>query len=401
MSLWESILVALQGLRANKMRSSLTALGVIIGVSAVITMLAIATGARESMMQRIQGMGTNILFIRPGQSRSMGVRMRVDTLTMEDSDAIAKECRLIAQTAPEISTRAQVKYGNVNSNLTIVGTSFQFPDIRNYDIDAGRFFSESEQRAAKKVAVLGPTVVDDMFEGSNPIGKRIRIRGILFQVIGVTAEKGAGGFGDPDNQIYIPITTAMKRVFGLEYVNSIAAQAVSDKVMDKAQVEIEELLRKRHKIRPGEDDDFHVRNQADILEMANEAAGIFTLLLGGIASVSLVVGGIGIMNIMLVSVTERTREIGIRMAVGARRRDIQRQFLVEALVLSLMGGVVGILLGAGASALITHFSTLTARVSAASVAMSFSFAAIVGIVFGVYPAQRAASLNPIDALRYE
>lgn len=280
MSLWESILVALQGLRANKMRSALTALGVIIGVSAVITMLAVATGAKESMMERIQGMGTNILFIRPGQSRSMGVRTRVDTLTMEDSNAIAEECKLIARTAPEVSTRAQVKYGSANSNLTILGTSADFPEVRNYEIETGRFFNESEQRTSKKVAILGPTVVEDMLGGDNPIGKKIRIRGILFEIIGVTAEKGAGGFGDPDNQIYIPITTAMKRVFGLEYVNSISAQAISDDVMEDAQLEIEELMRERHKIRAGEDDDFYVRNQADIVEMANEAAGIFCFWAG-------------------------------------------------------------------------------------------------------------------------
>ena len=404
MSVWESVLVAWEGLRANKMRSALTMLGVIIGVAAVITMLAVASGAKESMMSRIQSMGTNVLFVRPGQARR-GPVMRgagsSETLTVKDSDAIVKNCPSVEKCAPEVMGSAQVKYGNTNTNVSIRGIDVDYPSIRNYEVERGRFFSDPEIRTSKKVAIIGPTAAKELMGDEYPIGKRVRIKGIRFEIIGLMKEKGAGGFGDPDNQIYIPITTAMNRLFGLDNVNTISAQARSMAVMDRAVQEITTLLRDRHRIREGDDDDFHVRNQADIVEMANEAARIFTLLLGGIASVSLMVGGIGIMNIMLVSVTERTREIGIRMAMGARRRDIQRQFLVEAMVLSLVGGIVGILVGAGMSATVSQISELHAAVSIPSIVLSFCFAAFVGIFFGIYPARKASRLDPIDALRYE
>ena len=404
MSVWESVLVAWEGLRAHKMRSALTMLGVIIGVAAVITMLAVASGAKEKMMSRIQSMGTNILFVRPGQARR-GPVMRgagsSETLTLRDSDAIAKKCPSIEKCAPEVSSMAQVKYGNVNTSTTIRGTDVEYLGVRNYEVEHGRFFSQSEIKTSKKVAVIGPTAAENLVGDEYPVGKKVRIKGIQFTIIGVMKEKGAGGFGDPDDQIYVPITTAMNRVFGLDHIGTISAQAYSMQVMDQAVEEITELLRERHRIREGSDNDFHVRNQADIVEMASEAAGIFTLLLGGIASVSLLVGGIGIMNIMLVSVTERTREIGIRMAIGARRRDIQRQFLIEAMVLSLVGGVIGILAGGGMSATISHMTELNAKVLPSSIILAFCFSAFVGIFFGIYPARKASALDPIDALRYE
>ena len=404
MNLWESISVALEGLAANKMRSALTMLGVVIGVSAVITMLALAGGARERMMAHIQQMGTNVLIVRPGQAQRMAVAGglgSVQSLTLKDSEAIAERCPSVARTAPEVMMSAQVKYRNQNTNTSILGTTPDFLSVRNYRVQEGGFFTDRDVKSLRKVAVIGPTTAKNLFGESLPVGKAISIKGTRFTVVGLTAEKGAGGFGDPDDQIFIPVTTAMRRLFGLQYVRTISVQAHSMALMDQASAEVTTLLRKRHRIAAGAEDDFVIRNQAEIIEMASEASGIFAMLLGGIASVSLLVGGIGIMNIMLVSVTERTREIGIRMAVGARRRDIQMQFLVEALVLSMVGGIVGILLGMLGSFAITSLSELRAIVSAPSIALSFSFAAFVGIFFGFYPARKASRLNPIDALRYE
>lgn len=404
MNLWDSITLALEGLAANKMRSILTMLGVIIGVSAVITMLALAGGTSESMMSRIKEMGTNVLSVMSGQSRQGGIMGGMgskESLTLEDAEAIADKCPSVVAVAPEVSGNAQVKYKNQNTNTSIHGTTPEYLTIRNYEVADGAFFTEKDVRSRRKVAVLGPTVVENIFGEESPIGKMIHIKGTGFVVIGVTAEKGAGGFGDSDDQIFIPVTTAMKRLFGLEYVRSISVQAQSMDVMDQASAEISELLRKQHRLAAGDDDDFTIRSQADIMEMANEFSNTFALLLGGIASVSLLVGGIGIMNIMLVSVTERTREIGIRMAVGAHRRDIQVQFLVEAMVLSMVGGAAGILMGALGSFIIRSLSTVNASVSLTSVLLSFGFSAFVGIFFGLYPARKASNLDPIDALRYE
>jgi putative ABC transport system permease protein len=404
MNIGESIQVALEGIAANKMRAALTMLGVIIGVGAVITMLALATGARESMMSRIQQMGTNVLIVMSGRSQRGGVHGGFGSsqrLTLDDAEAIARECPSVAAVAPEVGGNAQVKYLNQNTNTSITGTTPPFLGIRNFTVEEGRFFTESEVRSLKRVAVIGPTTAVTLFGTTSPVGKSIRVRGMQFEIVGLMAAKGAQGFGDPDDQIIIPVTTAMRRVLGVQNVRTISAQATSMKVMDQASTEIGNLLRKRHNIVEGSDEDIMVRNQAEFMEMANEAAGIFTLLLGGIASVSLLVGGIGIMNIMLVSVTERTREIGIRMALGARRRDIRLQFLVEALVLSLLGGAVGILLGFAGAEAISRVPNASAVVSLSSVLMSFGFAAFVGIFFGYYPALQASRLNPIDALRYE
>ncbi|MCE5197949.1 MAG: ABC transporter permease [Armatimonadota bacterium] len=405
MSIFESISVALEGLAANKMRAALTMLGIIIGVSAVITMLALASGASGRMMQQIQQMGTNVLMVMSGQSKSGAVRGgmgSMDTLTLEDSEAIVEKCPDIVKSAPEVRSSAQVKFRNSNTNTSIIGTSPEYLSIRNYHIEHGRFFRARDVKSMRRVAVIGPTTATNIFGKLSPVGKKISIRGIQFQVLGVLASKGAsGGFGDQDDIIMVPVTTAMRRLFGLEYLRTINVQAKTMDRMDQATSQITRVLRKRHHIAEGADDDFVVRNQAEIMEMANETSKVFTLLLGGIASVSLLVGGIGVMNIMLVSVTERTREIGIRKALGARRRDIQRQFLVEALVLSMTGGIVGILLGIMASWGIKSVSGLNATVSVGSVLVSFGFSAMVGIFFGYYPARSASRLDPIESLRYE
>jgi len=404
MNIGESFMVALEGIAANKMRAALTMLGVIIGVGAVITMLALATGASKSMMSRIQSMGTNVLMVMPGRSEHGGVRGGFGSsqvLTLDDVAAVEKDCPSVDAVAPQVGGNAQVKYNSQNTNTSITGTTPSYISISNYQVQSGRFFTDSEVKSLKRVAVIGPTTAATLFGTTSPVGKAIRIRGIQFKIVGLLASKGTQGFQDSDDQIMIPVTTAMKRVFGVQNIRMIIAQAKSMKVMDQASNEVANLLRKRHNIVAGSDQDFNVRNQAEIMQMANQFSSMFTLLLGGIASVSLLVGGIGIMNIMLVSVTERTREIGIRMALGARRRDIQLQFLVEALVLSLLGGAVGILLGFLGAWGLSRMPNATVSVSLSSVLMSFGFAAFVGIFFGYYPALQASRLNPIDALRYE
>ena len=404
MSFKESLSVALESLVANKMRAVLTMLGIIIGVSAVITMLALAKGASSRMMSQVQQMGTNVLVVMSGQSRSGAVRGgmgSVQTLTLEDSDAISEKCSLVVRTAPEVQSSAQVKFRNQNTNTTILGTTPDYPNIRNYKVAKGRFFRERDVKSARKVAVIGPTTAENIFGKLSPVGKSISIRGMQFQVVGLLASKGTSGFGDPDDQIMVPISTAMRRLFGLQYIRSVNVEAASMDQMDAATDQISRLMRKRHKISEGEDDDFLVRNQAEIMEMANEMAQTLALLLGGIASVSLIVGGIGVMNIMLVSVTERTREIGIRKALGARRRDIQSQFLVEALVLSMTGGTMGILFGMGASWILGKFSGMNTVVTLWSILLSFGFSALVGVFFGYYPARAASRLDPIESLRYE
>jgi len=405
MNLRESIEVAIEGLAANKMRAALTMLGVIIGVGAVISMLAIAQGAKNQTMQRIQQMGTNVLMVMSGQSRRGAIRGgfgSVESLTLEDSEAIVKKCPSVVKAVPEVRQNMQVKYRNQNTSTTILGTSADYPEVRNYSVQEGRFFNERETKGAQKVAVIGPTTAANLFGTSSPVGKFINIKGNRFKIVGLTAPKGAtGGWMDPDDQIFVPVTTAMRRLFGVQYLRSISVQAKSMALMMQATTEVTELLRKRHRIKEGADDDFIVRNQAEVMEMAEETSRVFTMLLAGIASVSLLVGGIGIMNIMLVSVTERTREIGIRKAMGARRKDILMQFLIESLVLSLFGGVAGILFGIIGSAVVGKLTGWSISVSLQSMLLSFSFAAAVGVFFGLYPARQAAALDPIDALRYE
>lgn len=404
MNLRESIEVAIEGLVANKMRAALTMLGVVIGVGAVIAMLAIGQGAKEETMQRIQQMGTNVLMVMSGQSRQgavMGGFGSVQSLTLDDAEAIASKCQSVTTAVPEVRQNSQVKYRNQNTNTAIFGTSPDYPSVRNYSVQEGRFFLEQEMKGARKVAAIGPTTAENLFGTSSPVGKSISIKGSRFKVVGLMTAKGAmGGFGDPDDQIFIPITTAMRRVFGVQYIRTISVQSKSMELMEQATTEVATLLRKRHKI-TGDTDDFIIRNQAEVMEMAAETSRTFTLLLAGIASVSLLVGGIGIMNIMLVSVTERTREIGIRKALGARRHDILLQFLIESLVLSLLGGIAGIVFGVVGSAIVGRLTGWNISVSLQSMLLSFTFAAIVGVFFGLYPARQASNLNPIDALRYE
>lgn len=404
MKILRTIKVALKALTRNKMRTFLTALGIIIGVGAVIAMVSIGQGAKEEVEARFSEMGTNLLFVRPGSRQFRGRHGgggSYDTLTAADAQALVENSDLIQYVSPNVNTRAQVIYSNKNWNTSIYGVGDEYHLIRNWEIEEGVFFSESQVRSGQKVCVLGSEVNNNLFEGMYPIGQVIRIKKIPFRVIGTMKPKGASGWFSQDDVIFIPFTTAQTRLVGIDYVQSIDVSAINGRVTTEAQEHIEEILRIRHKIAPGAEDDFNVRNMTDIQEGASEATQVLTILLGGIASISLLVGGIGIMNIMLVSVTERIREIGVRMSVGARERDILLQFLIEAIVLSLMGGLLGILLGVGSSRLISQFAGMETSVSFGSILLAFLFAGSVGIFFGFYPAKKASKLNPIDALRYE
>jgi ABC-type antimicrobial peptide transport system, permease component len=403
--LWEMLQVAWDSLMANKLRSVLTTLGVLIGVAAVITMLAIGQGAREQQLQLIQQMGANVVLVFPGQFRrgAVGFGMgSVQTLTMRDIEALSKGNALIVQVAAEVRRVAQVVYRQKNTSTSVVGVTANYPVVRAYKVEKGRFFTEHEDLANARVAVLGQTVVANLFgENANPVGKTIRINGIPFKVIGVLAKKGALGPMDLDDQILIPLRTAMYRLFGTEYLNTISVQIVRNEFVTAAMEEIERILRRSHRLPPNKPSDFAMRTQAEWEQLAEQTSRLFIILLLSIASVSLIVGGIGIMNIMLVSVAERTREIGIRKAIGAKPSDIQLQFLLEAVVLSLGGGGLGIFFGIAASYAIGKVAGWTVIVSPISVILAFGFAAAVGIFFGYYPARKAAKLEPVEALRYE
>jgi len=400
--------VAFRALARNKMRSFLTALGIIIGVGAVIAMVSIGEGAKRGIESRFAAMGTNLLFVSPGSQNARGVHGgwgSVQTLKEEDAAAIGLECPAVMYISPSVSARAQTVYGNKNWNTSISGTGARYPEVRNWDVEFGAYFDDNMVKSAAKVCVLGADVKTNLFEDEDPVGKVIRVKKIPFKVLGVLKKRGeSGGFGSRDDMIAIPYTTAMRRLQGIDYIQSVDVRAVSASQMAEAQAQIEELLRVRHRIAPGAEDDFTVRNMSEIAESAAEATQMMTVLLGSIAGISLLVGGIGIMNIMLVSVTERIREIGLRMAVGAREKDILLQFLTEAIVLSLMGGLIGIGFGVGASKLIKKikmFASFNTVVSIESVLMAFLFAATIGIFFGFYPARKASRLDPIEALRYE
>ena len=400
--------IAFRALGRNKMRSFLTALGIIIGVGAVIAMISIGEGARRGIEDRFASMGTNLLFVSPGSQNQRGVHGgwgSLTTLKEDDALAIARECPAVLYVSPSVSARAQTVYGNKNWNTSISGTGDRYPEVRNWEVEFGAYFDEAMVKSAAKVCVLGADVKTNLFEDEDPIGKVIRIKKIPFKVLGVLKKRGeSGGFGSRDDMITIPYTTAMRRLQGIDYIQSVDVRAVSAETLTEAVAQIQELLRNRHRIAPGAEDDFTVRNMSEIAETAAEATQMMTVLLGSIAGISLLVGGIGIMNIMLVSVTERIREIGLRMAVGARERDILLQFLTEAIVLSLMGGFIGIGVGVGASKLLKHikmFASMKTVVSPESVVLAFSFAAAIGIFFGFYPARKASRLDPIEALRYE
>ncbi len=400
--------IALRALSRNKMRSFLTGLGIIIGVGAVIAMVSIGEGAKRGIESRFASMGTNLLFVRPGSQNQRGVHGgwgSMTTLKEEDAAAIETQCPAVMYVSPSVSARAQTVYGNKNWNTSISGTGARYPEVRNWDVESGMYFDDPMVKAAAKVCVLGADVKTNLFEDEDPIGKVIRIKKIPFKVLGVLKKRGeSGGFGSRDDMICIPYTTAMRRLQGIDYIQSIDVRAVSAEKMAEAQAQIEDLLRVRHRIAPGAEDDFNVGNMSEIAESAAESTKMMTVLLGSIAGISLLVGGIGIMNIMLVSVTERIREIGLRMAIGAREKDILLQFLTEAIVLSLLGGLIGIAFGVGASKLLKNikmFSTITTVVTLDSVLLSFFFAAAIGIFFGFYPARKASRLDPIEALRYE
>ncbi len=408
MHIFKIIRVSIRALGRNKMRTFLTALGIIIGVGAVIAMVSIGTGAKVAVEDRFASMGTNLLFVSGGSRNVRGVHSGFggyQTLTIEDAKAIEEQCPSVSATSPNASARAQVVYGNKNWNTSVQGVGEKYTDIRKWDVEYGTFFDENHVRGAAKVCVLGSEVKKNLFEDQDCLGQVIRIKKVPFTVLGVMKTKGeSGGFGSRDDMILVPYTTVMKRLQKSEYLQSIDVSATASTTTVSAQREIEELLRVRHRIMPGSDDDFSVRNMAEIAEGAADATNILTLLLGSIAAISLLVGGIGIMNIMLVSVTERIREIGIRMSIGARERDILLQFLAEAIVLSLMGGILGIGLGVGVSKLLKYiplFATITTVVSTGSVLLAFLFSASVGVFFGFYPARKASKLDPIEALRYE
>jgi putative ABC transport system permease protein len=397
--------LALRALARNKMRSALTMLGIIIGVGAVIAVVSIGQGANYLVQQGIAAMGTNAVFIAAGSNRAGGVRQGyggVKTLTVDDMNAILREIPLIKQAAPSLSNNQQVVYGNQNWNTRVTGTTPNYFDIRTWPVQSGSVFSDEEVDLAANVCVLGTTVEKILFLDEDPIGKTIRIGNLPFRVDGVLSSKGQSTVGqDQDDIIFAPYTTVQRKIQGITWLQTINASAVSQPASIAAVAPITSLLRERHRLRPGTDDDFLIRTQADIEDLADQTQSVMTLLLGGIASVSLLVGGIGIMNIMLVSVTERTREIGVRMAVGATEDDVRRQFLVEAVTLSMMGGFIGIIFGLVGSALISNLLSWPTLISGKAIIAAVIFSAAVGIFFGYYPAHKAAQLDPIEALRYE
>jgi putative ABC transport system permease protein len=397
--------IALRALARNKLRAFLTMLGIIIGVGAVIAMVAIGEGAKSTIRSQISALGTNVLVILPGSNVQGGVRAgsgNVNTLVDADVRAITRELRSVAFASPVLRRQEQLVAGNLNWGTLAQGVAPEFEQIRDWQIESGRFLHEGDMDSAAKVAVIGQTVARQLFGNDNPLDSVIRIRNIPFRVVGVLAGKGQTGQGqDQDDTVMIPYTTMQKRLMRITYLQSIVVRAVSAEKVAEAQEQITLLLRQRHRIADGREDDFTVRNLSDIAEAAQSTARVMAVLLGSVAGISLLVGGIGIMNIMLVSVTERTREIGIRMAVGARSRDIMLQFLVEAVVMAATGGIIGILLGIGSSELLKTWAQWPTLIDPAVVAVAFLFSGAVGVFFGFYPARKAASLDPIDALRYE
>lgn len=398
------IRLALESLRRNRLRSFLTTLGIIIAVAAVIAMIAVGRGAMEKVQTQIASLGTNVLFVMPGATTQGGVRQygTITKFSQDDLYAIQKNASEVESVSPQMHQVFQVVSENQNWSTAVLGVSPSYFQIRNWHSVKGRLFTDQEVSAGAKVALLGQIVVRNLFGSEDPVGKIIRIKNVPFHVIGVMEPKGQSGFGgDQDDTVIIPYTTDMRRITGIAYFNFLIAGAKSQDQVPAASAQITEILREQHHIAPQKESDFTIRTQDEFAQAAQQSYSVLLVLLASVAGISLLVGGIGIMNIMLVSVTERTREIGIRMAVGATERDILYQFLVEAVVLSVIGGIIGILFGASIAVLISRFAHWRILISSGAVVLSFAFSAFVGIFFGYYPARRASSLNPIDALRYE
>ena len=410
MNLWASARIAVRALRVNKLRSALTMLGIVIGVGAVITMVAVGSGAQARVAEQIASLGSNMIVILSGSSTAGGVRLGSGsqlTITEEDAWAIQREIPLVEAAAPSMRGGGQVVYGNLNWSTQVQGVTPEYFVARDWGVVAGRSMTQEDVDGATKIALVGQTVAENLFGGSDPLEQVIRVKKVPFTIVGLLDRKGQSAWGqDQDDVILIPLSTAKKKVLGVSQANARSVGAISVRVreaamMKEAEEQMRDLLRQRHRLQPYQDDDFWLRNLAEVLQSQEESSRVLTLLLAAIASVSLLVGGIGIMNIMLVSVTERTREIGLRMAVGARGRDILTQFLVEAVTLSLIGGVIGITCGIAGSYAIAHFAAWRTEVNPQAITLAFGFAAAVGIFFGFYPARKAAGLNPIEALRYE
>ncbi len=402
----EILRVALGALRANKLRSLLTMLGIVIGVAAVIAMVALGSGAQTSIKNRIAALGTTLLTVSPGQIFGRGVASGQDRarLYLKDADAVAAQAKFILAVQPEMSAQYQVQFQSANTNTQVVGTTANYMTVRKYELAQGRMFTEGEDRSRQRLAVVGPAVVTNLGLQSPEaiVGETIRIRGLQFTVIGVFKSKGQSNpFFNPDEQVLVPITTARFRLMGTDRLRSMSVLAATENDIPMAMAEIQRVLRREHKVRAGKENDFSIRNQSDFLSTFAETTQVFSFLLAGIAAVSLLVGGIGIMNIMLVSVTERTREIGVRKALGATKLNILLQFLIEAVVLCLLGGLVGVLLGTGGAMALASLADWNTEISPGSIALAFGFSALVGVLFGVWPARRAAALDPITALRFE
>ena len=410
MNVWQSVRIAVNALRVNKLRSALTMLGIIIGVGAVIAMVAVGAGAQARVAEQIQSLGSNLIIVLSGSSSQGGVRLGQGTqLTISEDDgyAIQREVPTVQAASPSSRGNAQIVYGNLNWATSVQGITPNYVEARDWPVIAGRNIVQEDVDGATKVTLLGQTTALNLFGEADPLGQVIRIKKVPFTVIGLLDRKGQSSWGqDQDDIVLIPLSTAKKKVLGVALsnyrsVNSISVKVRAGEDMSEAEEQIRALLRQRHKLQPQQDDDFWIRNLSEVLQTQEQSSKVMTYLLAAIASVSLLVGGIGIMNIMLVSVTERTREIGLRMAIGARRRDILGQFLVEAITLSLIGGLVGVAFGLGGSELISYFAEWRTLVAIDSILVAFGFAAVVGVFFGFYPARKAAQLDPIDALRYE
>ncbi len=408
MMLWMLAKVGLKSLLANKLRSFLAILGIIIGVGAVISMLALGAGTRESIMSRVSSMGTNLLIVRPGQAGRRGIMSGVvQTMTLDDAAAVAREVEGVRMVSPVVAGSLQLKYFNKNAQTQTYGVAPTYPEVRNFEIDHGRNFTDAEVDRMARVVVIGPTTAENLFGKDEPVGATIKLKGVNFEVIGVTKAKGDQGWSNPDDQALIPVTTAMKQIMGVDRVREIDVLTVESESGNAAVVDgITRLLRKRHRIADGQESDFNVHDQAEMISMATSFGTTMSILLGSLGSISLLVGGIGIMNIMLVTVAERTREIGLRKAIGARERDILNQFLFESVMVSGFGGLFGVMLGVGVALVIPVLAKMsgaefTTLVEANSIIIALGVSVAVGVFFGYYPARRAARMDPVEALRYE